>query len=221
LECTSRWNAGSKAAQSLQYLRTNGRICASWLWTNRDAVPEAHSGEAVIKIAAAFLALCAAGICAAQPAVTATPSAPTKHYRLTFVLTYPQDQQPPQTFVLDIPVTRERPGTSEMSVNSGLTGQLEESVAEKIQCTDVQESATGLAAQVNFAMDSVTKAPPPYSNEPLHHNLSFDRKVDLVLGKPTQITNEMRPKPLRQGDEAVPGRLPAAPQITVTAVQTQ
>lgn len=175
----------------------------------------------MIKIAAAFLALCAAGICAAQPAVTATPSAPTKHYRLTFVLTYPQDQQPPQTFVLDIPVTRERPGTSEMSVNSGLTGQLEESVAEKIQCTDVQESATGLAAQVNFAMDSVTKAPPPYSNEPLHHNLSFDRKVDLVLGKPTQITNEMRPKPLRQGDEAVPGRLPAAPQITVTAVQTQ
>jgi hypothetical protein len=172
----------------------------------------------MIKIAAAgFLALCAAGMCAAQPAVTATPSAPTKHYRLTFVLTYPQGQ-PSQSFVMDIPVTHERPGTSEMSVNSGLTGQLEGSVAQKMQCTDVQESPTGLAAQVNFAMDSVTKAPPPYSNEPLHHNLSFDRKVDLMLGTPTRITDEMQIKPLRQGDEAVPGRLPAAPQITVTAV---
>lgn len=176
----------------------------------------------MIKIAAALLALCPAGICAAQPAVTATPSAPAKHYRLTFVLTYPQDQQngqqPSQSFVLDIPVTRERPGTSEMSVNSGLTGQLEGSVAEKMQCTDVQESPTGLAAQVTFAMDSVTKAPLPYSSEPLHHNLSFDRKIDLVLGKPTQITEEMQIRPLRKGDEAIPGGLPAAPQITVTAV---
>ncbi len=72
-----------------------------------------------------------------------------------------------------------------MSFNAGLTGQLEGSVAEKIQCTEVRESAAGLAAKVTFAMDSVTMAPAPYSSEPLHHNLSFDRKIDLVLGKPT------------------------------------
>lgn len=172
----------------------------------------------MLKIAAAFFVLCTAGVCAAQTAVTATPSTSTKHYRLTFVLSYPQSQQPSQSFVLDIPVTRERPGTSEMSVNSGLTGQLDGSVAQKMQCTDVRESATGVAAQVNFAMDSVTKAPPPYSSEPLHHNLTFDKKIDLVLGQPTRITDAMERKPLHPGDEALPSRLPAAPEITVTAV---
>ena len=106
-----------------------------------------------------------------------------------------------------------------MSFNAGLAGQLEGSVAEKIQCTDVRESATGLAAKVTFAMDRVSKAPLPYSAEPLHHNLTFDRKIDLVLGKPTRITEEMQIKPLREGDEAIPSRLPAAPQITVTAAE--
>jgi hypothetical protein len=76
-----------------------------------------------------------------------------------------------------------------------------------------------LAAKVTFAMDSVTKAPPPYSFEPLHHNLAFDRKIDLVLGKPTQISEEMQVKPLRKGDETIPNRLPGPPQITVTAVE--
>jgi hypothetical protein len=181
-------------------------------------LPEGLSRRSLmIKFAAACLVLCSAGVCAAQPEMTA-PTTP-KHFRLTFVLTYPRDNQPSQSFVLDIPVTHERPGTSDMSLNSGLTGQLEGSVAEKIQCTDVRESATGLAAMVTFAMDSVTKAPPPYSSEPLHHNLAFDRKIDLVLGKPTRITEEMQIKPLRKGDEAIPNRLPATPQITVTAIE--
>lgn len=174
----------------------------------------------MIKIAAAFLALCSAGVCAAQPAATAASSAQTKpkHYRLTFVLTYPQGQQPSQSLALDIPVTQERPGMSDMSLTSGLTGQLEGSIAEKIQCSEVHESATGLAAKVTFAMDRVAKAPPPYSSEPLHHNLTFDRKVDLVLGKPTKITEEMHTAPLRKGDDAIPNAA-APPQITVTAVE--
>jgi hypothetical protein len=173
----------------------------------------------VIKIAAAFFALCTAGICTAQP--TATPSSqPTpKHFRLTFVLTYPQGQQPSQSFVLDIPVTRERPGTSDLSFNAGLTGQLAGSVAEKIQCSEVQESATGLKAKVAFAMDSVTMAPPHYSSEPLHHNLTFDREIELVLGQQTKVTEEMHRVPLRKGDDVIPSAAPAPPQITVTAVE--
>jgi hypothetical protein len=182
-------------------------------------VPEMLFKETpVIKIAAAFFTLCTAVICTAQPPAT-TAQSTVKHFRFTFVVTYPQGQQPSQSFVLDVPVTRERPGTSDMSFNAGLTGQWEGSVAEKIQCTDVQESAAGLAAKVTFAMDSVTKAPPPYSSEPLHHNLAFDRKIDLVLGKPTQLSEEMHVKPLRKGDETIPNRLPGPPQITVTAVE--
>jgi hypothetical protein len=68
-------------------------------------------------------------------------------------------------------------------------------------------------------MDSVATDPAPHSTEPLHHNLTFNRDVDLVLGKPTWITEEMQIKPLRKGDEAIPSRLAVPPQITVTAVE--
>jgi hypothetical protein len=168
----------------------------------------------MFKIAATFLTLCTAGFCAAQPAVHAGP----KHFRLTFVLTYPQGHQPSQSFVLDVPVTQERSGTSGLNVTAGLTGQTEGSIQESLQCTDVKESATGLAGKVTFSMDTLME-PAPNSTEPRHRQLTFDRKVDLVLGKPTRITKEMRKIPLRKGDEALPNTLPLPPQITVTAIQ--
>lgn len=171
------------------------------------------------RMTAACFVLCAAGVCAAQtPAVTPSTPVSIKHFRLTFVLTYPQGQ-PAQSMVLDVPVAPDHPGMSGMTSAAGLTGQVDGSVQQSLQCTDVHQSETGLAAAVTFAMDSVTKAPPSYSAEPLHHNLSFDRKIDLVLGKPTRITGDMQIKPLRKGDEAIPSSLPAAPQITVTAVE--
>jgi hypothetical protein len=175
----------------------------------------------VIKIAAALFALCAAGVCAAQPPLTTPPTAPItpKHFRLTFVLTYPQGQQPSQSFVLDVPVMRDRPGMSGMSSTAGLTGQVEGSIQQNLRCTDVHESATGLAAKVTFAMDSVAMEPAPNSAEPLHHQLTFDRKIDLLLGKPTKITEEMRMMPLRKGDDMPVNLSPGPPQITVTAVQ--
>jgi hypothetical protein len=173
-------------------------------------------GEAMTRMATACFVLCAAGVCAAQTPA-ATPS--IKHFRLTFVLTYPQGQQSAQSIVLDVPVAPDHPGTSGMTSAAGITGQVDGSVQQSLQCTDVHESETGLAAAVTFAMDSVAKDPPPYSAEPLHHNLSFDRKIDLVLGKPTRITGDMQIEPLRKGDEAIPNRLAAPPQITVTAVE--
>jgi hypothetical protein len=67
---------------------------------------------------AAILALCAVGSCAAQTSTTATQSVQNavKHFRLTFVLSYPETQQPSQSFALDIPVTNSRPGESIMGV---------------------------------------------------------------------------------------------------------
>jgi len=174
----------------------------------------------VIKTGVALLTLCAAGICAAQPSMAVAQSTPiqTKHYRLTFVLNYPKEQQPSQTFVLDVPVTHDRPGMAGSTTASGLTGDPESSVQENLQCTEVQESATGLAARIAFSMDSMAQ-PLPGSTEPLHRNLTFNRQVDVALGKPTRITDELHIIPLGKGDGANANTLPPAPQITVTAIE--
>jgi hypothetical protein len=166
----------------------------------------------MVKMGIAILALATAGVSAAQSAHTQP-----RHYRLTFVLTYPQGKQPSQTFTLDVPVSTDRMGMAQSSTTSILRGEPDTAVAENLQCTDVHESATGLAAKVAFSMDS-TEQPLPGSTEPLHHNLTFNRQVDIELGKPTRITEEMHMVPLRKGD-SVPATAPPAPQITVTATE--
>jgi hypothetical protein len=175
----------------------------------------------MIKIGAAVFALCVAGVWAAQPptAVAQSAQSASKHYRLTFVLTYPEGTHAPQSLVLDVPVSSERAGMSGMSLATGLTGQVERSVQESLQCTDVKESETGLAAKVTFTMETVTSEPALSATEPIHHQLNFDRSVDLVLGKPTRITEEMQRRVLGKTDPTVANALPAAPQITVTAVE--
>ena len=170
----------------------------------------------VIKVGTALLTLCMAGVCSAQLS-TATAQTQAKHYRLTFVLSYGQGQQPSQTFVLDVPVTQDRAGMAGTSTVSGLTGDPAGNAQESLECTEVRESATGLAANVAFSMDSVV-APLPGSAEPRHRNLTFRRQVDLVLGTPTRITEEMHVIPLGKGDAADSAKLPPAAQITVTAV---
>jgi hypothetical protein len=174
----------------------------------------------MIKICAAVFALCAGGIWMAQPSMAVAQSAQSapKHYRLTFVLTYPEGKQPSQSLVLDVPVSAERAGISGMNLATGLTGQVEGSVQESLQCTEVKESATGLAVKVAFTMDSVTTDPLLSATEPVHHQMNFDRSIDLILGKPTRITEEMQRRVLGKTDPAVANALPAAPQITVTAV---
>ncbi len=173
----------------------------------------------MIKSAAVF-ALCAAGVWTAQPSMALAQSAQSapKHYRLTFVLSYPEGKQPSQSLVLDVPVSAERAGMSGMNLATGLTGQVEGSVQESLQCTEVKESATGLAAKVVFTRDRVTSDPLLSATEPIHHQLNLDRSVDLVLGKPTRITEEMKRRALGKTDPAVVSALPPAPQITVTAV---
>jgi len=170
----------------------------------------------MIKLGTALLTLCMTGFCAAQlPAAAAQTQA--KHYRLTFVLSYGQGQQPSQTFVLDVPVTQDRAGVAGTSTVSGLTGDPAGNAQETLECTEVRESATGLAANVAFSTNSIV-APLPGSREPQHRNLTFRRQVDLALGTPTRITEEMHVIPLGKDGAAYAAKLPAAPQIMVTAV---
>jgi hypothetical protein len=177
--------------------------------------------KAMMSTRAAILALCAVGSCAAQTSTTATQPVQNavKHFRLIFVLSYPETQQPSQSFALDIPVTKSRPGESIMGVAAGSSGQEEGRVRESLQCTNVHQSVTGLAAKVSFAMNSVSPEALPGSTEAVHHNLTFEQQIDVALGTPTLITRPMHRIPLKKGDEVYAKSLPEAPQITVTATE--
>ncbi len=106
-----------------------------------------------------------------------------------------------------------------MNLTSGSTGQAEGSIAQSLECSDVRLSAAGLAATVAFNMDSISSEPLPGSNEPIRHHLTFERKIELELGKPTKITQEMHRIPLRKGDPLPPAEQPGPPQISVTATE--
>jgi hypothetical protein len=56
----------------------------------------------------------------------------------------------------------------------------------------------------------------PNGDEPLHNQLTFEKKIDVVLGQPTRVTDELQQRPLGKGTEGLPAR-PAPPVITVTA----
>jgi hypothetical protein len=176
-------------------------------------------------IAAALLALSATAAHAAKP-VTAKPTADApdgtaklRHFRLTFVLTYANNQQPSQSFALDVPVLPDRPGTTSMHLAAGPAGQIEGSTQQNLECTDVHISATGLAAKISFSIDRVPLEHLPGIDEPLHNQMNLERKVDLTLGQPTVITEELQKKPVNKSGDAVADAQPAPPQITVTAAE--
>lgn len=172
------------------------------------------------KIGTVALTLGLAVTCAAQPSLNNEPSAqtPSKQFRLTFMLTYPEGHHAMQSLVLEVPVGRDQPGIAKMTLSSGSMGQVEGSVAESLQCSDVHETATGLAAEVTFTMDRITPDGIGHSGEPLHHQLTFERKVDLVPGKETRITEPMHRVPLRAGDPVLPDTVSGPPQISVLVV---
>ena len=170
-------------------------------------------------IAAALLALSATAACAAKPADA--PVRPTKlrHFRLTFVLTYANNQQPAQSFALDVPVLPDRPGATSMHLAAGPTGQVEGSMQQNLECTDVHISAAGLAAKISFSIDRVPLEHLPGIDEPLPNQMTLERKVDLALGKPTVITEELQAKPLDNSADTIAHAQPAPPQITLTVVE--
>ena len=177
-----------------------------------------------IRIAIALLALNALTVWAAKPAADVPAgTAKLRHFRLTFVLTYANNQQPSQSFALDVPVLPDHPGATSMQIAAGPTGQVEGSMRQNLECTDVHISAAGLAAKISFSIDRVPLEHLPGIDEPLHNQMNLERKVDLTLGKPTVISEEtpknMQAKPLNQSGDAIANAQPAPPQITLTAVE--
>lgn len=170
----------------------------------------------MIRAAAVCLTLLTSTIGAGQSIPSHTP----RHYRLTFLLTYPDGKQPSQSLVLDVPVLPGRAGMASLGTTATLADSDEEHVHEDLTCTNVRKSAKGIAAQVDFTMDRVLP-PLPNSSEPVHRQLNFVQKFDVALDTPTRITQEMHRKPLKPGDETLMKALPEAeaPQISVTVTE--
>ena len=177
----------------------------------------------------ATLALCCGAFCAAQspapPFHSETASAPTRHFRLNFVLTYPdsvagsRNQHASQTLSVDVPVQSNHPSAATIATLAGEDGRPETTLQQTLKCTDVHLTSTGLAAQVTLVADSVTRPTPASLSEPIHHALTFTRKVDVALKTPTTITNEMKLTSLKPGDEKLGVHPPPAPQITLTVTE--
>jgi hypothetical protein len=169
---------------------------------------------------AAVLMLSLVGICGISAAAQSAQPAP-KYYRLTFVLTYPGGQKPPQSLAVDVPVTTARPGASSINMVSGPGDEEEGSLNENIRCTEVRESATGLDLAVAFTMDQVTSGTAMHLDEPLHRQVTINRHVNLVLGKPMPITgmSKLQLLPQKAGGEASVNKTSDPPEISVTAVR--
>lgn len=141
-----------------------------------------------------------------------------KHYRLTFVVTTGQNSAVEQSFTLDVPVSPGGSGAAKIDLVSGSTGDAQSLIQQSLECSGVHPSATGL--HVDIAMQSDREAPAVVGVvSARHQHGEFQRKVDLELGKPTVVTNEMHAIPLGDTDPALAAALaPPAPKITVTAV---
>jgi hypothetical protein len=106
-----------------------------------------------------------------------------------------------------------------MHIVAGPTGQVEGSMRQNLECTDVHLTAAGVAAKISFSIDRVPLEHLPGIDEPLHNQMNLERKVDLSLGQPTVITEELQKKPLDKSGDAIANAQPAPPQITVIAVE--
>ena len=148
---------------------------------------------------AAMLILLATAVCLAQETMVASHPATSRHFRLTFVLTAPQSHQPPQSFQLDVPVRAGATGMADLNTTTGLTGQVEGSIQQSLECTNVHPSANGLSANVSFSAETVLE-PMAGSNEPIHRKFMFKKQIDVALEKSTEITDESHLVPL--GDAA-------------------
>ncbi len=169
-------------------------------------------GRLVLKnVLGIILTLSAAGVYAAQ---SPQPNAiAAKHYRLTILLSNPQNQASSQRFVFDVPVAPDHPGQAEMNLTSGPIGQAGISPKQTFKCTEVHASQTGLAANVSYTMDSVSPEPVPGSKEHLVSHFIFEKQVDLPLGSAIEITDVKKLKPIDGSQTPRPAPL----RITVTA----
>ena len=141
----------------------------------------------------------------------------TKHYRLTFVVDSGQGEIGKQSFMLDVPVTPGKTGAARANLISGNDGDVQSVVQQLFECSNVHASSTGLA--LHIAMQSDREAPAiPGLVSARHQHGEFRRTVDLQIGKPTVVTQEMNFRVLGNTDPALAAKLKQpAPTIIVTA----
>jgi hypothetical protein len=160
------------------------------------------------------LAVSAAGL--AQSSAQGSESG-TKHYRLTFVVDSGQGDTAKQSFALDVPVAPGKMGAARANLISGSEGDAQSVVQQLLECSDVHASSTGLAMHITMQSDREAPAIPGLISA-RHQHGEFQRTVDLQIGKPTVVTQEMHFKVLGNTDPALAAKLKQpAPTITVTA----
>lgn len=146
-----------------------------------------------------------------------SPESAVKHYRVTFVVDSGSGESAKQSFVLDIPIASGKSGMARANLISGSDGDTTSVVRQSFECSNVHPTATGLA--LNIAMQSDREAPAiPGLISARHQHGEFQRAVDLEIGKPTVVTQEMHFRVLGNTDPQLAAKLKqAAPTITVTA----
>ncbi len=175
-----------------------------------------HGGGLMSKYFTVALALAISSAGFAQSSVQSSESG-VKHYRLTVVVDSGQGKAGKQSFVLDIPVAPGKTGAARMNLVAGSEGDAQSVVQQLFECSNVHATSTGLA--LNIAMQSDREAPAiPGLISARHQHGEFQRTVDLVIGKPTVVTQEMQFRVLGNTDPKLAEKLrQPAPTITVTA----
>ncbi len=140
-----------------------------------------------------------------------------KHYRLTFVVDSGQGEVGKQSFMLDVPVASGKMGAARANLTSATEGDTQSVAQELLECSNVHASATGLALHIALQSDREAPAIPGVISA-RHQHGEFQRTVDLQIGKPTVMTEEMHFRVLGNTDAALAEKLrQPAPTITVTA----
>ena len=140
-----------------------------------------------------------------------------KHYRLTFVIDSGQGETGKQSFMLDVPVVPGKMGAAQARLISASEGDAQSVVEQFLECRNVHASTTGLALHIALQSDREAPAIPGIVSA-RHQHGDFERSVDLRIGTPTVVTEEMHFRTLGKTDPALAEKLKQpAPTITVTA----
>lgn len=170
------------------------------------------------KYFAVILALAVSSMGFAQSGASAHNShSGLKLYRLTFVVDSGQGEAGMESFTLDVPVELGKVGAARANFVSGSEGDTHSVVQQLLECSNVHASDTGLAFHIALQSDREAPAIPGIISARRQHG-EFQRTVDLQIGKPTVVTEEMHFKVLGNTDPALAEKLKQpAPTITVTA----
>jgi hypothetical protein len=173
-------------------------------------------GSRMSRYFAVALALAVSSVGLAQSSAHSSDSG-VKHYRLTFVVDSGQGVAGKQLFMLDVPVAPRNVGAARANLTSASEGDMQSVVQQLLECSNVHASATGLELHIALQSDREVRAIPGLVSA-RHQHGEFQRTVDLQIGKPTVVTEEMHFRELGNTDPVLAEKLKQpAPTITVTA----